>query len=179
MSEADNHESLFSDESTAQFVKQLSLAEPRLRAFLYTLLPGTTEVDEVMQEVSVVLWKKFDLYDPNTPFLRWAYVVARYEVMSYRRRMARDRHVFSDELLELMEKEYSEDYKLLERKRDALQGCLSKLPKDKRTLITTYYGANLEVESLAKRISCSVDTLYKRISRIRKALKTCMQGSLA
>lgn len=166
------------NENPTEFVKQLITAEPRLRAFLYTLLPGTTEVDEVMQEVSVVLWKKYDQFDPETTFLRWAYVVARYEVMAYRRRKARDRHVFSDELLECMEEEYSRESEQLEERRETLQGCLAKLPDEKRSLIMAYYGANLQGENIAKRISCSLDTLYKRVSRIRNILKTCMQSAI-
>ena len=40
-------------------------------------------------------------FDPETEFLKWSQVVCRFEALKCRRRKARDRHVFSEDLLEL------------------------------------------------------------------------------
>ena len=57
-------------DSAELFVQFFSKNERKLRAFLYHLLPGTEGVAEVMPEVSLVLWKKFDRFDPGTEFLK-------------------------------------------------------------------------------------------------------------
>jgi DNA-directed RNA polymerase specialized sigma24 family protein len=44
------------------------------------------------------MWRKWDTFDPATDFMRWARVIARFEVLKFRRTMARDRHVFTDDL---------------------------------------------------------------------------------
>lgn len=64
-----------------------------------------------MQEISLALWKKFSQFNPDTEFLKWAYVVARYELLMFRRRKARDRHIFHEDLLELLAEEYTEKAK--------------------------------------------------------------------
>ena len=43
--------------------------------------------------------EKFEQLDNPENFRKWAFGVARFEVLSYRRDKARDRHVFSEELL--------------------------------------------------------------------------------
>ena len=79
-----------------RFVTTFTRNEPAIRAFLRSLLPSWEDAVEVMQNTSLVLWRKFDTFDPNTDFLKWAFVVARFEALKYRRSMARDRHVFDE-----------------------------------------------------------------------------------
>ena len=55
-----------------------------------------------MQEVSLAAWKKFDQLDDVEEFPVWACVIARYEILMFRRRHARDRLVFSERVYELL-----------------------------------------------------------------------------
>ena len=69
-----------------QFVRLIMRHDRAIRAYLRSLLPASTDVDEVMQEVGVVAWRKFgELDDPNN-FRRWVCVIARYEVLMHRRK---------------------------------------------------------------------------------------------
>jgi len=76
------------------FIRLFMSHERQLRFFLYQLLPTRDDVDEVMQNTSLVLWRKFGELDDENNFINWAYVVARYEVLMYRRKKARDRLIF-------------------------------------------------------------------------------------
>lgn len=72
-----------------QFVRLFAQYEGNVRAFVTSLLPNWEGVDEVMQETSIVLWRKFDEFDPDRPgskFTDWAFMIARYEVLKYRRK---------------------------------------------------------------------------------------------
>ena len=51
-----------------------------------------------MQEVAIVLWRKFDELEQPDRFRPWAFGVARYEVLAWRRDKAQDRHVFGENL---------------------------------------------------------------------------------
>ena len=84
-----------------QFVQMLAGHEHQLRAFIRSMGLDWSAVDDVVQTVSLVMWRKWDQFDPDTDFMQWARVIARFEVLKFRRRMARDRHVFRDELMEL------------------------------------------------------------------------------
>ena len=159
-------------------MRQFSQAEPALRAFVRSLLPGWGEVDEVMQETSLVLWRKFDQYDPATPFLRWACVVARFEALKMRRRHARDRHVFDEDLLALLADEAEQETDLLERQRHALNRCMEKLPDRQRHLVCAAYAGDATMKEVAARTGCTPTSLYKAVNRVRSQLLECMQRSL-
>ncbi|MDP6358027.1 MAG: sigma factor, partial [Planctomycetota bacterium] len=50
------------------FLRLWTQHEPELRAFVRSCCPRAQEVDEVMQEVSVVAWRKFSSLDNPDAF---------------------------------------------------------------------------------------------------------------
>ena len=48
------------DQQYESFVRLYSEHEPQIRAYLRSLLPTWQDVNEVIQNVAVVLWRKFD-----------------------------------------------------------------------------------------------------------------------
>ena len=141
---------------------------------MYTLLPGTIEVDEVMQEISLALWKKFSQFNPDTEFLKWAYVVARYELLMFRRRKARDGHIFHEDLLELLAEEYTEKAKPLHDARHAFSKCLTALPVPDHKLLMTCYSKDMKINEVAHRLGRTPTSLYKKLNRLREALLQCI-----
>ncbi len=80
------------EEQHDHFLRLFAVSEPALRAFVRSLAPRRDDVPEVMQEVAVVLWRKFgDLADPGD-FRKWAFGVARLEALAWAPDKARDRH---------------------------------------------------------------------------------------
>ena len=57
-----------------------------------------------MQKIAVVLWKKFDQLKEDQDFRKWSFAVARFEVLAWRRDLAREREKFvlSSDTIELM-----------------------------------------------------------------------------
>ena len=84
--------------SEENFVQLFASNERHLRAFVRSMGLDWTAVDDVVQTISLVMWRKWSTFDPATDFMRWARVIARFEVLKFRRTMARDRHVFTDDL---------------------------------------------------------------------------------
>ena len=83
------------------FVKLLVEHDPAIRAFVRAMIPDATDVAEVMQNVSVVAWKKFStLENPESDFGKWACVIARYEILKFRRSKAKDRLLLDADLIE-------------------------------------------------------------------------------
>lgn len=71
-----------------------------LRGFILSLMPGSSDVDDVLQETNLILWEKRKKFVKGTNFLAWATTVARFQVMRHRTTMKRSREVpFSDECL--------------------------------------------------------------------------------
>lgn len=163
-------------DQTALFVPLFTASERRLRSFIFGMVPSLQDVDEIMQEVSIVLWKKFHQYEPGTEFIRWAYAVARYEVLLYRRKKARDRLCFSEELLDLLADEYPEDNDVLEAERSALNICLKKMAQGERELLLMVYSKDLKINEIADASGWTATSLYKRLNRMRERLLTCVEN---
>ncbi|MEM7384287.1 MAG: sigma factor, partial [Verrucomicrobiota bacterium] len=100
-----------------QFLRLFMEHEEALRLFARSMLFNQEETREVMQEVAIVLWRKFDPSLDGMSFRRWAFGVTRMEVLTFRRDRARDRHTFSDDVMQLLENTALEESACLERER--------------------------------------------------------------
>lgn len=153
--------------------------EDSLRVFVRSLLFTRDEEREVMQDVAVVLWRKFDGSMDSQAFCRWAFGVARMEALAFRRDRARDRHVFGDDVFELLSQTVSDQSEALEAERRALDSCLQKLPDDQRQLVQTAYAPGVRIDDLASRLGRTSMALYKTLHRIRLMLMECTRRALS
>lgn len=153
--------------------------EESLRVFVRSLLFNHDEEREVMQEVAVVLWRKFDAGMDGEAFCRWAFGVARMEALAFRRDRARDRHTFGDEVFELLSQTVLDQADALEAQRRALDTCLQKLPEDQRQLVRAAYEPGVKIDHLATRLGRTAMALYKTLHRIRLTLMDCTRRVLA
>jgi RNA polymerase sigma-70 factor, ECF subfamily len=163
----------------AQFVTLLARHEPVVRGYLRALLPGAEDVDAVMPEVALVAWRKFaELEDPEA-FGRWACVIARYEVLRYRRDKARDRFLLDEELLAQIADEGVPEISRRDQQMAALERCLEKLPPTRRQLVLGCYRPGASIREIAARSGQSEDGLYQLLRRIRLKLQDCVETTLS
>ncbi len=162
-----------------RFLRLFMEHEDALRLFVRSLLFNHDESREVMQEVAVVLWRKFDDSLDSQSFRRWAFGVARMEALTFRRDRSRDRHTFSEDIAELLERTVQDESGTLERERIALGVCVDKLPPDQRELVHTAYEPRVKMSDLADKLGWTAMSLYKKLHRIRLRLMECIRGELA
>jgi RNA polymerase sigma-70 factor (ECF subfamily) len=160
------------------FLRLYAAHEPAVRGFVRSLLPTRNDASDVMQEVAIVLWRKFDSLDHPENFRKWAYGVARYEVLSWRRDKARDRHFFSDDMSRLLADEAESKHEAAEEQRRALEFCLKKLPPDKVVLLQRAYDGETRIDALAEELNRTAMSLYKVLHRLRMKLVSCTDGFL-
>ena len=165
-------------DSHDQFLRLFVENEEALRGFVRSLVPTLEDAREVMQETASVLWRKFGELDSPEDFRRWAFGVARFEALAFRRDRARDRHVFGEDLISLLESEAAEAGEQSDREEQALQGCLKKLPSKQRQLVEVAYAPGVRIDELARESGRTPMALYKALHRIRMALADCIQRSL-
>jgi RNA polymerase sigma-70 factor (ECF subfamily) len=160
------------------FVRLFVAHEGRLRAFVRTLLPTWADVDEVMQETSLVAWRKFARFERGTNFLAWVFTIARFEALGHLRRRGREQLVFSDAVAGLMADEAAHESDPLERQRDALERCLAKLDEAPRELLLLSYQPGAKLHEVAAHTGRSVQGHYKSVQRLRARLLECVEGEL-
>jgi RNA polymerase sigma-70 factor (ECF subfamily) len=176
------------------FLRLFTASEPTLRTYIRRLVPTQNDASEISQNTSIVLWQKFEVflkkhtsYEPETQnrediqlhFKRWAMVVARFEVLSWRRDKYRDRHVFSEDLLKKLAVDSQEHESLLESQMRALESCLKKLPAERRHLVLEAYSARNKPQEIVSRQGGTLNGFYQWLHRIRLTLLKCARQTLA
>ena len=167
-----------SDPAYEEFVRLFVAHEARLRSFIRSLLPAWSDVDDVMQETSLVAWRKFTRFERGTSFMAWAAMIARFEALDHLRRSGRDSLVFSDAVANLLTTETLAEPDALERERSALDHCLAKLDNASRELLLRSYEPGARFHAVAALAGKSVQGYYKSLQRLRARLLTCIEGEL-
>src|SRR5262249_19038975 len=111
----------------AEFVKHLQQHRSRLFGYVHSLVHDWNHADDLYQQTALVLWTKFDEFDPRRSFFSWACGVARLEFANFVRSRGRQPLYFADPLsLLLVEplEEMTDDE--LEGRREALGLCIEK-----------------------------------------------------
>ncbi|MBL9187066.1 MAG: sigma-70 family RNA polymerase sigma factor [Opitutaceae bacterium] len=161
-----------------EFVRLFVAHEGRLRGFVRTLLPSWADVDEVMQETSLVAWRKFGRFERGTNFMAWVATIARFEALDHLRRRGREHLVFSDAVADMMAEEAAQEGDTFEPQRRALDRCLAKLGETQRELLLLSYQPGARLHEVAARAGRSVQGHYKAVQRLRARLLACVEGEL-
>ena len=76
-----------------EFIKLFTRYQRRVFLFILSQVPSPVDAEEIHQETNVVVWNKFDQFELGTNFFAWACRIASYEVLKYREKRRRDRHL--------------------------------------------------------------------------------------
>ena len=166
---------------TAQFVRLLTQNERRVYAFILSQVPNWFDADEILQDTNVRLWEEFGRFEPGTDFCAWACTVAKFQVLTHRKRRSRERGRvnFTDEFLDVVAAEMGrEGDDLAAARHRALERCVERLNPAGRAMVKAYYRPGAAGGEVAEQFGRSVDALYKALSRIRKTLHDCIQARL-
>ena len=162
------------------FTELYTPCQRRLYSYIVMLAGDTMSAHDILQDTNLVLWEKFDQFQPGTSFFAFAREIARYRVLRYRQIHARDAVLLEPDLLELVARAASESDDDSERAyHDALAGCVGKLNATDRDLIRRRYTGNFSVKALAEQLGRSENALSQAFARIRRALKGCVERTLA
>lgn len=149
-----------------------------LYRYLLSLHPWADEIDDLLQDTAMTLWKKIDDYDPTREFLPWALRFAYFEVLRWRKHMRKRRFVLSEELIEQLSSSITEQEELDESRHAALQDCLRKLPNNQREIVKQRYGRKGTLKELAEHLGSSVHKIYHGLETARSSLTDCVQKTL-
>ena len=166
-------------DQTSEFVRLWTQFHRDVERYVYSMVPRSADAAEVVQVVSVKLWEKWENYDQERPFLPWAMRFAYLEILKWRQRLARERLVFSDELLEQLHSTHEELDPLMEVRREILGQCLERLNEEDQELIRLRYtGRHGAIKEEAERTGKKMHKLYYALERIRVALLNCIELNL-
>jgi RNA polymerase sigma-70 factor (ECF subfamily) len=165
--------------SAELLVRLLTRHQEELFRYIFSLLPHEEDAKDVLQETSVALYRKFAEYDPEKPFLAWAYGFAHLEVLKQRERNARSTRLWSLELVEHLARERAEHDDMLQSRLQALEHCLSDLSAADQALIRQRYQGRTRAAEMIQQFGKSRRTWFRELSRIRRLLLECINRRVA
>jgi RNA polymerase sigma-70 factor (ECF subfamily) len=157
-----------------QFAELLVRNQRRIFAFIVTLLTNRDDAEDVFQSTCLVLWKKWEEFDPQRDFFTWACGVAHYEVRNFLRRRRPGGQPLSEELMSRIAETRLKAEDMLERRGGYLGQCLDKLAETQRRLVEQCYLGDRPIKDIAADMSITPAALTMRLQRIRKTLFECM-----
>lgn len=162
------------------FVQLVVTHQAALRAFVLSLMAGSPDVDDVIQETNAEIWQKRGDFKIGTNFKSWMFSVAKFKVMStWRDRARRKEWAMPDETLtKLVEMVDAGALGSTHLKLDALRFCLQRLNPGDKGLVLRRYLDEMSLGNLAKDVGRTKESLKVSLHRIRTLLKTCINRRL-
>lgn len=163
----------------SEFVEFLTPNYYKIHSFILTLVLNKADAEDVLQSAITYMWEHFNDFKKETNFLSWAFTIAKYQVLTYRKKKQRSRIHFDDNAIALIESENKKLSLEMEVRYNALDKCIKKLPYEELTYIKKHFGDNIPVIALASEFGISANMAYKRIARIKNLLLNCIRQVIA
>jgi RNA polymerase sigma-70 factor (ECF subfamily) len=159
-----------------EFAHLLQRSAGQIVAYLHALLLNWSDAEDVFQESCLVLWEKFDEFEPGTNFLGWALRVAQNKAMNFRRTRARRARFWRPELqVALMAAVSDRDAAAAGDSLAALAVCMDRLSEGDRRLVQRCYGDRVPVQRIAAELGRSPQSVHNSLRRVRTLLLECIQ----
>ena len=151
---------------------------PQLRGFILGLSPDFSSVDDVMQETFLTITRKSADFEKGTNFMAWAATIARYHVLTLRRREGRKAHWLSDEALEALTVSLPQEAAQPDEQLQHLDECISALAPQARRAVEMRYKHGHKSGDVAKLMGWTSEALYVALSRARTVLRECVEAKM-
>ena len=163
-----------------EFTRLLGASRSRVFGHLLALVQNLADAEDLYQQTALLLWENFDQYEPGTDFGAWAATVAHYQALNFLRRQSRRKTLFTDAALarlatvqlELKTQDFS-------ARSQALTHCLEVLPERSKRMLRLCYQDERSLQQIADEERRTIGSVYTAISRIRKALLSCVETRVA
>ena len=141
------------------------------------MAPNVADAEDIVQQTALVLWEKFDAYDPGLPFTPWACRFALNKTRQWLERRQRWQALLEGGLAEELAQRREELRPEMDLRLRHLEKCLGKLPGEQLSLVEGYYYRRAGVEELAATSGRTVAATYKMLQRVRLALQACIENA--
>jgi RNA polymerase sigma-70 factor, ECF subfamily len=161
------------------FSELISRHQSELYAYIFAIVRSWEDADDLFQSVSLVLWRKFDMFREGSNFFLWARQTAQFEV----RKFLTGKHLrtyVGDELLDaLVETSLDTELCGVELGLAALRRCKAKLSDRDQELLDLRYAEDLGSQEIAARLQRPQHSVCHSLQRIRRWLFDCIQMEVA
>jgi RNA polymerase sigma-70 factor (ECF subfamily) len=161
-----------------RFLKLLMLNDKGIYIYILSIIRNASDADDIMQETTAVMWRKFSNFTVGMDFTAWGMTIARYQMLSYFKKQKNSKVRYSENLTRSIEQEVKEAIPGMEDRLDALKNCVKKLDDSQRNLLKMRYEEGITIKNIGAYISKSTSTAFYSLSIIHKLLFQCVRRTL-
>ena len=170
MNEQDRH-NLFSELITRH--------QSELYAYIFAVVRNWEDADDLFQSVCLVLWRKFESFQPGSSFFAWARQTAKIEVSNFLRHKQLPSYVSEkllDALAEIVVEAQDDGAELYLA---ALRRCRQSLMPQMRNCLNFVMSKTLAAAKSPTDLQRLQPSVCRSLNRIRRWLLECIQMELA
>ena len=160
-----------SEEVAQQWTESL----PAVSAYVRSMTRDFHDAQDILQEVSMIVVRKYGDYDAARPFIAWVIGIARNEVLAYRRRLSTECRTFDDATMEQLTRAFVETKDQWDPLAEALEDCVKRVPQKARQLLELRYVNDLRYEQISLALGVSVSSVKVAMHRLRANLRSCIE----
>ncbi len=147
-----------------------------VKGYIRLFINNEADADDILQDVAIIAYKKFEEYNKTTPFRSWVIGIARYEVLAKRKKYAKNKILYYPELFESISDAYEEIRDESNDKVSFLKKCIQKLDDKNYKLLKLRYGDLLRIKKISVLLGLKPVTIRVRLNRVRNTLKNCINS---
>ncbi len=154
-----------------------------LIAYARSLLGNYAAADDVLQEALLVVFKKFDQFQEGTSMLAWCRSIVRIEVLRAKQRHQRER-TLAERLLDDAIDAAFDEFQTARRHddgeswRDALRGCLERVPQRGQSVLRARFADELNYQQIGERLGMTFEAVRKALFRLKRQVRSCVETNL-
>lgn len=174
-------ENLMDSSSTEEFVRIYSKSQHRIMRFIQCLVPKYSEAEDVLQETSTILWRKWPEFRSDKDFVKWACGIARLEVFRMLRQNKKNGQYLNEDVLNqvaeaaLAEAVETDRFAAGEA---ALKYCIQELAQTEKRVLTLRYHHEKTIVEIAEECNRPKSSIHDLLAKIRARLMRCVRRRL-
>ena len=146
----------------------------RIFNYILSMVANFNDAEDIMQETSILMLRKFDDFERDTNFVGWANAIARYKVLEFIKKK-KELVVLDQEMVDDLSNAYNKRTSLCNPWIDALHGCVGKLEVVDQKLLKMQYEENYTIKNISHVFGWSFQKIYRQKSRISGLLLRCIR----
>jgi RNA polymerase sigma-70 factor, ECF subfamily len=162
------------------FAELVACYQSQLYAYIFAVVKNRDDAEDLFQSVCLVLWRKFELFQPGSSFFSWARQTAKLMMCNFLRHKRNLSTSASEELLDALAETVSKvQGDGVELHVAALRRCREKLLATDEELLQLRYVEDLGIREIADRLRRLQPSVCRSLNRIRRMLLECIQREAA
>ena len=172
-----------SDDKRDRVIKAALDCRTELIAYARSLLGNYAAADDVLQEALLVVFKKFDQFQEGTSMLAWCRSIVRIEILRAKQRHQRERTLTKRLLDDAIDAAFDE-FQMARRHddaeswRDALRGCLERVPQRGQSVLRGRFADELSYQQIGERLGLTIEAVRNALFRLKRQIRSCVETSL-